>query len=51
MPRPPGGCASILDLRSEMEGREGRIRSPNKGSVDIPMFHAKPTARRARPKG
>jgi rhodanese-related sulfurtransferase len=35
------GNYSILDLRSEMEGREGRIRSPNKGSVDIPMFHAK----------
>lgn len=34
-PRVP--CASIVDLRSDLEGADGRIRGPNKGSVDIPM--------------
>lgn len=32
---------TFVDIRSDMEGMEGRIRGPNKGSVDIPMFHAK----------
>eukprot|EP00667_Euglena_gracilis_P008825 EG_transcript_8951 len=35
---------SILDIRSDLEGSDrGRIRGPNKGSVDIPMFQAKST--------
>eukprot|EP00667_Euglena_gracilis_P002116 EG_transcript_2117 len=32
---------SILDIRSEMEGSEGRIRGPNKGSIDFPLFNAR----------
>lgn len=30
----------LLDIRSELEGTEGRIRGPTKQSVDIPLFHA-----------
>lgn len=34
---------NILDIRSEWEGQEGRIRGANKGSVDIPLFSARAT--------
>eukprot|EP00667_Euglena_gracilis_P019243 EG_transcript_20571 len=32
---------TILDVRSDMEGADGRIRSPNKGTVDIPLIQAR----------
>lgn len=44
-PPPPRGDAhlSLLDVRSDMETSEGRIRGGNRDAVELPLFQARST--------